>query len=94
MLLSGDRQARVQQLEWLLEGYEVFRALDRRELHLIEALRGLRLLHYHAWIARRWQDPAFPAAFPWFASPRHWESVITQLQEQLAVLGEPVLSLA
>jgi len=93
MLLSGDSQARAQQLQWLLDGYEVFRPLDRRELHLIEALRGLRLLHYHAWIARRWQDPAFPAAFPWFESPRHWESVITQIQEQLSVLREPVLVL-
>ena len=93
MLLSGDGETRVQQLQWLLEGYEVFRPLDRRELHLIEALRGLRLLHYHAWIARRWQDPAFPAAFPWFASPRHWEGVLTQVQEQLAVMREPVLAL-
>ena len=83
MLFSGDRAAQAQQLTWLLEGYEVFRPFDRRELHLIEALRAMRLLHYHAWIARRWHDPAFPAAFPWFDSPRHWEGVITQLQEQL-----------
>jgi Ser/Thr protein kinase RdoA (MazF antagonist) len=93
MLLSGDRHARAQQLAWLLEGYEVFRPFDRRELHLIEALRGLRLLHYHAWIARRWSDPAFPAAFPWFESPRHWEGVLVQLQEQLDSLREPVLAL-
>lgn len=93
MLLSGDRNARGQQLAWLLEGYEVFRPLARSELHLIEALRAIRLLHYHAWIARRWHDPAFPAAFPWFDSPRHWEQVITQLQEQLATMAEPVLSL-
>jgi Ser/Thr protein kinase RdoA (MazF antagonist) len=94
MLFSGDRAAQAQQLGWLLEGYEVFRPFDRRELHLIEALRAMRLLHYHAWIARRWHDPAFPAAFPWFDSPRHWEAVITQLQEQLATLREPVLKLA
>ena len=93
MLLSGDRHARGQQLAWLLEGYEIFRPFDRVELHLVEALRAIRLLHYHAWIARRWHDPAFPAAFPWFESPRHWESVITQLQEQLATMAEPVLSL-
>jgi Ser/Thr protein kinase RdoA (MazF antagonist) len=93
MLLSGDRSARAQQLGWLLEGYEVFRPFDRAELHLIEALRAIRLLHYHAWIARRWHDPAFPAAFPWFESPRHWEQVISQLQEQLATMAEPVLVL-
>jgi Ser/Thr protein kinase RdoA (MazF antagonist) len=93
MLLSGDRQARAQQLRWLLEGYEIFRAFDPRELHLIEALRAIRLLHYHAWIARRWHDPAFPTAFPWFDSPRHWEEVIAQIQEQLAAMREPVLVL-
>ncbi|HMB56204.1 MAG TPA: serine/threonine protein kinase [Arenimonas sp.] len=94
MLISGDREAQRTQLEWLLEGYEIFRPFDRRELHLIEALRAMRLLHYHAWIARRWHDPAFPAAFPWFESPRHWEGVITQVQEQLAILREPPLSLS
>ncbi|WP_026802451.1 serine/threonine protein kinase [Arenimonas oryziterrae] len=93
MLFSGDAAAQRQQLGWLLEGYETFRRFDRRELHLIEALRAMRLLHYHAWIARRWHDPAFPAAFPWFDSPRHWESVITQLQEQVSTLREPTLVL-
>jgi Ser/Thr protein kinase RdoA (MazF antagonist) len=93
MLLSGEAPARGRQLGWLLEGYEVFRPFDRAELGLIEALRALRLLHYHAWIARRWNDPAFPAAFPWFGAPRHWEGVIGQLQEQLAVMGEDVIKL-
>ena len=94
MLCTGDAKARSEQLGWLLEGYELFTPFDRRELHLIEALRAIRLLHYHAWIARRWHDPAFPAAFPWFDSPRHWEEVIVQLQEQLAALREPALVLA
>jgi Ser/Thr protein kinase RdoA (MazF antagonist) len=93
MLCTGDADARGEQLRWLLDGYELFKAFNRRELHLIEALRAIRLLHYHAWIARRWHDPAFPAAFPWFESPRHWEGVIVQLQEQLAALREPVLTL-
>ena len=57
---------------------------------LVEALRTMRLLHFNAWVARRWSDPAFPRAFPWFEEPRHWESVIAQLQEQLAALQEPV----
>lgn len=93
MLCTGDAPARAQQMNWLLEGYETFRSFDRRELHLIEALRAMRLLHYHAWIAQRWNDPAFPAAFPWFDSPRHWEQVIVQLQEQVLALREPVLEL-
>jgi Ser/Thr protein kinase RdoA (MazF antagonist) len=93
MLLNGSRETRSQQMAWLLEGYEVFRKFNRAELHLIEALRAMRIIHYHAWIARRWHDPAFPAAFPWFESSRHWEGVITQLQEQLAVMHEPTLVL-
>ena len=94
MLATGDAAARAEQLRWLLEGYEDFQDFDRRQLHLVEPLRAMRLLHYHAWIARRWHDPAFPAAFPWFESPRHWEQVIVQLQEQLLALREPVLDLS
>ena len=88
-MLAGRREDMARPLRWLLEGYEQFRRFDRRELHLVETLRTLRLLHHNAWIARRWHDPAFPAAFPWFEAPRHWESVITQMQEQLAALQEP-----
>jgi Ser/Thr protein kinase RdoA (MazF antagonist) len=66
----------------------VFAEFDPMQRHLIEPLRTLRLLHYHAWIARRWHDPAFPAAFPWFGDPRHWEEVIGQMQEQLSALQE------
>ncbi|MDY0022303.1 serine/threonine protein kinase [Arenimonas caeni] len=88
-MLAGRREDGPRAWQWLLEGYEQFRAFDRRELHLVEALRTLRLLHHNAWIARRWSDPAFPPAFPWFEAPRHWESVITQMQEQLAALHEP-----
>jgi len=88
MLLSGERDDRRDQVEWLLEGYEEFRDFNRSELQLIEPLRTLRLLHFNGWLARRWHDPAFPMAFPWFDSPRHWESVIVQLQEQLSALQE------
>lgn len=90
MLLSGDAEEQRRQFDWLLEGYGEFRDFDWRERHLIEALRTLRLLHYHAWIARRWHDPAFPRAFPWFEEPRHWEGVIVQMQEQLGALQEPI----
>jgi len=91
MLLSGDRAAMERQLAVVLEGYEVFRPLDRRELHLVEALRTLRLVHYSAWIARRWDDPAFPAAFTWFGTQRYWQDRILELREQVALMDEPPL---
>ena len=90
MLLSGSAADQRRQFGWLLEGYRAFRDFDPRELHLVEALRTMRLLHFNGWVAKRWDDPAFPRAFPWFEEPRHWESVITQLQEQLAALQEPM----
>jgi len=92
MLLSGSRQDMQRQLSDLLAGYEDFAEFNPREVALIEALRTLRLIHYSAWIARRWQDPAFPAAFPWFDSPRYWEGRILELREQIAAMQEPALS--
>ena len=92
MLLSGDRAAMELGLAAALEGYEAFRRLDRRELHLVEALRTLRLLHYSAWLARRWDDPAFPAAFPWFGTQRYWQDRILELREQIALMDEPPLN--
>lgn len=90
MLLSGNSADQRRQFGWLLEGYRSFRDFDRRELQLVEALRTMRLLHFNAWVARRWHDPAFPLAFPWFEEPRHWEALIAQLQEQLAAMQEPI----
>jgi Ser/Thr protein kinase RdoA (MazF antagonist) len=92
MLLSGARDEMQAQLADLLAGYEEFTEFDRRELHLVEALRTLRLIHYSAWIARRWDDPAFPAAFPWFDTPRYWEERILELREQIAAMAEPPLA--
>lgn len=92
MLLSGDRASMARQLGHLLAGYEDFADLDRRELHLLEALRTLRLIHYCAWIARRWDDPAFPAAFPWFNTPRYWQDRILELREQVALMQEEPIS--
>ncbi|SDH11299.1 serine/threonine protein kinase [Propionivibrio dicarboxylicus] len=89
MLLSGEEQEMRQQLTALLTGYETFRDFDDRELFLIEPLRTLRLLHYSAWIARRWHDPAFPAAFPWFGSVRYWQDRILELKEQIALMQAP-----
>lgn len=91
MLLSGDRSSMEAQLAVVLRGYRSFRDFDLRELALVEALRTLRLLHYSAWIARRWQDPAFPAAFPWFNSQRYWQDRILELREQVAAMDEPPL---
>ncbi len=91
MLLSGDRSEMSLQLRDVLRGYEMFAQFDRRQLPLIEPLRTLRLIHYAAWIARRWSDPAFPAAFPWFPEPRYWEARILELREQLAAMQEPPL---
>ena len=92
MLLSGDRAAATRQLADVLAGYEDFAEFDRRELFLVEALRTLRLVHYAAWIARRWDDPAFPAAFPWFNTQRYWQDRILELREQIAAMDEPPLA--
>ncbi len=91
MLLSGDAEEMGRQFGHVLAGYETFREFDDRELHLVEALRTLRLLHHSAWLARRWNDPAFPAAFPWFATNRYWEERILELREQIAIMQEPSL---
>ena len=92
MFLSGDRHEQTPQLESLLEGYSEFRRFDARELHLTEALRTLRIIHYAAWLARRWQDPAFKLAFPWFDNPRYWDEHILALREQLALMDEEPLA--
>jgi len=92
MLLAGDRAERTAQLARILEGYTQFRDFDARELQLVEALRTLRMLHHAAWLARRWGDPAFPAAFPWFDGPRYWEDLGLRLREQLAAMQDPPLA--
>lgn len=91
MLLSGDRQEQSLQLSDIVAGYEEFHDFDRRELHLIEALRTLRMINYAAWLARRWSDPAFPLAFPWFGTERYWDEHVLALREQAALMDEPPL---
>ena len=91
MLLSGERAQRSMQLSTLLEGYEQFRDFDRRELALIEPLRTLRLIHYSAWLARRWSDPIFPINFPWFGSSDYWRGQIDMLTEQIEAMQEEPL---
>ena len=91
MLLSGDRAQRQRQLGTLVDGYELFREFERAELALIEPLRTLRLIHYSAWLARRWNDPIFPINFPWFGSSDYWQGQVQMLEEQLEAMAEPPL---
>ena len=93
MLLSGGQQEMRTELHDLIKGYEQFLPFDRGEIALIEPLRALRMIHYSAWLARRWHDPAFPQAFPWFAAPRYWEEHYRALEDQLAAVVGPVLQL-
>lgn len=92
MFLSGDREEQTPQLAELLAGYTEFRDFDARELHLVEALRTLRIMHYAAWLARRWADPAFQRAFPWFESRRYWDDHVLALREQAALMSEEPLA--
>lgn len=91
MLLSGSRAEMQAQLTDILAGYEDFYEFDSRQLYLIEALRTLRLLHYSAWLAQRWNDPAFPVAFPWFNTQHYWQDRILELREQIALMDEAPL---
>ncbi len=91
MLLSGDRRQRTLQLSALLDGYEQLRDFDRRELGWIEGLRTLRLIHYSAWLARRWTDPIFPINFPWFGTPDYWRGQVQMLHEQIEAMQEEPL---
>ncbi|MAZ88794.1 MAG: serine/threonine protein kinase [Cellvibrionaceae bacterium] len=93
MLLSGERDQQQAQWERIMAGYRQFCPFNGAELNLVEALRTLRIIHYSAWLARRWEDPAFPHNFPWFNSQRYWSDHILTLREQLAALQEPPLSM-
>lgn len=84
MLLPGGTDADVRlQLNCLLDGYQDFHDFHYQELHLIEALRTLRMMQYAVWLAKRWEDPAFPMSFPWFNTPRYWQELLQQLNDQL-----------
>jgi Ser/Thr protein kinase RdoA (MazF antagonist) len=88
MLLSGRPAEMLEQLDQLLEGYGEFADFDRHETMLIEPLRTLRIVHYAGWLARRWDDPAFPRAFPWFEEPKYWEQHVLNLREQVSAMEE------
>lgn len=93
MLLSGDTEQQARQLRTIIDAYRQFRPFDLRELHLIEVYRSLRIIHYCAWLARRWDDPAFPHNFPWFNTTRYWEQHILELREQLGALQHPPINI-
>lgn len=93
MMLAGNRHERAAQLSELLEGYNEFHDFAPAELRLLEGLRALRQIHYSAWLARRWTDPAFPHSFPWFGSEHYWQEQLLILREQLTALDEPPLQL-
>ncbi len=93
MLLNGERADKLAQLDTILEGYSDFCDFNPAELALIEPLRGLRMVHYMAWLTKRWDDPAFPIAFPWFNDPRYWEGQVLAFKEQMAALQDAPLSL-
>ena len=93
MMLSGDRFAQRDTLQLMLDEYEQFSDFDPSELQLIEPLRAMRMIHYMAWLARRWQDGTFQLNFPWFATDKYWEQQCLALKEQLSALQQPPLSL-
>ncbi len=93
MMLSGEADEQAQQLTAILKGYKDFCMFDHRQIRLIEPLRTLRMMHHACWIARRWEDPAFPRAFPFFNTPRFWSEHILELREQWSKLSEPSLQI-
>lgn len=93
MMLSGDRQERLLQLDTMLMGYEEFFTFEPNQLFLIESLRTMRVVNYMAWLCKRWKDPAFPRNFPWFDTEKYWEQQILILKEQMSALQQPPLSL-
>ena len=91
MLLSGDRHSRITQLSEVVDGYNEFFDFETAQLRLIEPLRTLRMMHYCAWVASRWDDPAFPLAFPWFGESSYWAGYLSDLDQQLLRMAEPPL---
>ena len=93
MMLNGDRQQQLLQLDTIISAYEEFHAFDHKELSLIEPLRARRMINYMAWLSKRWSDPAFPRSFSWFATDKYWEGQVLAIKEQLSALAEPPLKL-
>ena len=89
MLLSGNTEHEIKaQLNQFLQGYQEFYDFNYREIHLLEAFRTLRMIHYAAWLAKRWEDPAFPLNFPWFTTLNYWKQQLQNLNEQVILLQQ------
>jgi len=93
MLLSGDRARQTAQVNEIIEGYNEFSEFPLQQIKYIESLRTLRIMYFSAWLAKRWDDPAFPRAFPWFNTTQYWEQHILDLREQLGELNEPAIQI-
>lgn len=93
MMLSGERDEQASQLTAILRGYKQYHHFDHRQIRLIEPLRTLRLMYHAFWLASRWEDPAFPRAFPFFNEQRYWSQHILELREQWALLSEPAIQI-
>lgn len=91
MFLAGERHEQVASLSYVIDGYQQFREFDARELHLLEAMRTLRLIYFTAWIGRRWDDPMFKTAFSWFDNPGWWREHMQTLHQQLDAMQQPPL---
>lgn len=92
MMLSSNTEPDMQiQLDHILRGYRKFYDFNMRELHLIESLRSLRMLHYSAWLAKRWEDPAFPLNFPWFNTLDYWRRQLQHIYEQSQLINNSLV---
>lgn len=80
MLFRHDEDDFNEEIDAFLNGYTELREFEEDQLHLMEPLRGLRIIHYAAWIAKRWQDPSFPQIFPDFGSEAYWFEELRQLE--------------
>ena len=86
LALPGRDEWTRRQRETFIEGYEQFRRFDRASLRLVEPLRGMRVVHYSTWLARRWHDPIFPRTWPDFATPRYWDEETDELEDLVALM--------
>ena len=88
LIVPGRDEESRRQFRVMINAYQELRAFDRKSLRLVEPLRALRMIHFSAWIAKRWEDPAFKRIFPGFGSNAYWSEQIGDLQDQLSVIRE------
>ena len=86
LIVPGRDEEALKQRGILLDAYLQLRDFDCAELGLVEALRGLRIIRFSAWIARRWDDPAFKRVFTAFGTMQYWREHLMTLEEQLCIL--------